>query len=237
MGLILQAKKLKNAIRTKLDFFRAKLQGFPSSCRIEKKCLVRNVKMDEYCHIGENSKVYSTCIGYGSGISRDSIMDSVLIGKYTTLGPDIKVITGQHPTSKIASTHPAFYSVRGQMGFTYVDKTVFNETRFAKDQYKVVIGNDVWIGSYTRIMEGVTIGDGAVVAAGAIVTRDVPPYAIVGGIPAKIIKYRFDTETIQKLIGLKWWDKNQAWIKEHADDFEDVEKLLAHLEKQIREER
>ena len=121
MGLILQAKKLKNAIRTKLDFFRAKLQGFPSSCRIEKKCLVRNVKMDEYCHIGENYKVYSTCIGYGSGISRDSIMDSVLIGKYTTLGPDIKVITGQHPTSKIASTHPAFYSVRGQLGFTYVD--------------------------------------------------------------------------------------------------------------------
>ena len=193
--------------------------------------------MGEYCHIGENSRVYSTYIGYGSGISRDSIMDSVLIGKYTTLGPDIKVITGQHPTSKIVSTHPAFYSVRGQMGFTYVDKTVFNETRFAKDQYKVVIGNDVWIGSYTRIMEGVTIGDGAVVAAGAIVTRDVPPYAIVGGIPAKIIKYRFDAETIQKLIGLKWWDKNQAWIKEHADDFEDVEKLLAHLEKQIGEER
>lgn len=237
MGLILQAKRLKNAIRIKLDFFRAKLQGFPSSCRIEKKCIVRNVEMGEYCHIGENSRVYSTYIGYGSGISRDSIMDSVLIGKYTTLGPDIKVITGQHPTSKIVSTHPAFYSVRGQMGFTYVDKTIFNETRFAKDQYKVVIGNDVWIGSYTRIMEGVTIGDGAVVAAGAIVTRDVPPYAIVGGIPAKIIKYRFDTKTIQKLIELKWWDKNQAWIKEHANDFEDVEKLLAHLEKQIREER
>ena len=230
MGLILQAKRLKNTIRAKLDFFRAKLQGFPSSCRIEKKCIVRNVKMDEYCHIGENSRVYSTCIGYGSGISRDSIMDSVLIGKYTTLGPDIKVITGQHPTSKIVSTHPAFYSARGQMGFTYVDKTVFNETRFAKNQYKVVIGNDVWIGSYTRIMEGVTIGDGAVVAAGAIVTKDVPPYAIVGGVPARIIKYRFNEETIQKLLKLKWWEKDKAWIMIHADDFDDVEKLLSNIQ-------
>lgn len=230
MGLILQVKRLKNAIQAKLNSFRAKLQGFPISCRIEKNCIVRNVKMDEYCHIGENSRVYSTCIGYGSGISRDSIMDSVLIGKYTTLGPDIKVITGQHPTSKIASIHPAFYSARGQMGFTYVDKTIFNETRFAKDQYKVVIGNDVWIGSYTRIMEGVTIGDGAVVAAGAIVTKDVPSYAIVGGVPAKIIKYRFDEETIQKLLKLKWWEKDQVWIKSHAGDFDDVEKLLFNIQ-------
>ena len=77
-------------------------------------------------------------------------------------------------------------------------------------------------------MEGVTIGDGAVVAAGAIVTKDVPPYAIVGGVPAKVIKYRFDEETIKKLLELKWWEKDQAWIKGHADDFDDVEKLLAN---------
>ena len=123
------------------------------------------------------------------------------------------------------------------MGFTYVDKTVFNETRFAKDQYKVVIGNDVWIGSYTRIMEGVTIGDGAVVAAGAIVTRDVPPYAIVGGIPAKIIKYRFDTETIQKLIGLNGGTKIRRGLKNMQMTLKMLRNYLHNLEKQIREER
>lgn len=230
MSMIIRIKKIRHSMQTKATFFRAKLLGFPNNCRVEKKCLIRNVKMEEFCHIGENCKVYATRIGFGSGISRDSIMDSVLMGRYTTLGPDVKVVSGQHPTSKIASTHPAFYSARGQMGFTYVDKTIFNETRFAKEQYKVVIGNDVWIGSYTRIMEGVTIGDGAVVAAGAMVTKDVPPYAIVGGVPAKIIKYRFDEETIKKLLKLKWWDKGLAWIKEHADDFDDVEKLLSYTE-------
>lgn len=66
-------------------------------------------------------------MGYGSGISRDSIMDSVSVGRFTTLGPDVKVVIGQHPTHTIASTHPAFYSARGQMGFTYVDETVFLE--------------------------------------------------------------------------------------------------------------
>lgn len=223
-------KMIKRKLQRGVEYFRSMFHGFPSNCRVERKCLIRNVKMEGYCHIGANSKVFSTRMGFGSGISRDSIMDSVSMGRYTTLGPDVKIIVGQHPTSKIASTHPAFYSNRGQMGFTYLDKTIFNENRFAQAPYKVVIGNDVWIGSYVRIMEGVTIHDGAVVAAGAIVTKDVPPYAIVGGVPAKIIKYRFDEETIKKLLDLKWWEKGQEWIKKHADAFDDVEKLLSDAE-------
>lgn len=175
----------------------------------------------------------TSSIGYASYIGNRSFIKNTRIGRYTCIATDVMTIAGGHPTVKFVSIHPAFYSTRGQSGFTYVNEEKYSDFNYidSDHKYTVVIGNDVWIGSSAKIMEGVTIGDGAVVAAGAIVTRDVPPYAIVGGIPAKIIKYRFDTETIQKLVGLKWWDKNQAWIKEHADNFEDVEKLFSNLEK------
>lgn len=74
------------------------------------------------------------------------------------------------------------------------------------------IGNDVWIGQNAVIMDGVKIGDGAIVAAGAVVTKDVAPYAIVGGVPAKLIKYRFDEATIKDLLRLKWWELSDKEI-------------------------
>ena len=70
----------------------------------------------------------------------------------------------------------------------------------------IVVGNDVWIGYEAVVMAGVTIGDGAIVASRAVVTRDVPPYAIVGGVPAKVIKYRFDPATVESLLAIKWWE-------------------------------
>lgn len=109
-----------------------------------------------------------------------------------------------------------------------MDECVFQETRYVdtEGRFKVVIGNDVWIGAYAKIVEGVRIGDGAVIAAGAVVTKDVPPYAIVGGVPAKIIKYRFEEKQIKQLLELKWWNKDIAWLKTHAEKFRDVQELL-----------
>ena len=171
----------------------------------------------------------TSSIGYASYVGNRSFIKNTKIGRYTCIATDVMTVAGSHPTSKFVSIHPAFYSTRKQSGFTYVSEDKYSDFNYIDENQKftVMIGNDVWIGSGVTIMEGVTIGDGAVVAAGAIVTKDVPPYAIVGGVPAKIIKYRFDEDTIEKLLELKWWEKDQAWIKSHADDFDDVEKLLA----------
>jgi acetyltransferase-like isoleucine patch superfamily enzyme len=83
----------------------------------------------------------------------------------------------------------------------------------------IEIGNDVWIGTSAIILSGVKIGHGAVVAAGSIVTKSVPPYAIVGGNPAKIIKYRLSEEKIEELLEMKWWDWSEEKIKKNIDFF------------------
>lgn len=173
----------------------------------------------------------TSSIGFASYIGNQSFIKNTKIGRYTCIATDVMTVAGSHPTSKFVSIHPAFYSTRKQSGFTYVQEDKFSDFKYINQKFTVIIGSDVWIGSGVKIMEGVTIHDGAVVAAGAIVTKDVPPYAIVGGVPAKIIKYRFDEEIIKKLLELKWWEKDQEWIKKHAEDFADVEKLLANAEK------
>ena len=174
----------------------------------------------------------NSSLGYASYIGENSFVKNTAIGRYCCIGPDVSTIVGNHPISTFVSIHPAFYSTKRQAGFTYVSHEKFNEFKFLdiNKQISVVIGNDVWLGASTRIMEGIRIGDGAVIAAGSVVTKDVPPYAIVGGVPAKIIKYRFDEKTITKLMELKWWDRSHKWIQDHADDFEDVNKLISKLQ-------
>ncbi|MBR6646045.1 MAG: CatB-related O-acetyltransferase, partial [Clostridia bacterium] len=110
---------------------------------------------------------------------------------------------------------------RKQCGMTYVKENRFNE--FTET---TIIGNDVWIGHSALILEGVKIGDGAIVGAGAVVTKDVPPYSIVVGVPAKVIKYRFSENEIAKLSELKWWDQSVEWIKENVDKFCDIRNFM-----------
>lgn len=94
-------------------------------------------------------------------------------------------------------------------------------------KFGVIIGNDVWIGHGATIMGGVTIRDGAIVAANATVTRDVPPYAIVGGLPAKVLSYRFSEAQINALLKIKWWDWPAEKIHDHASEFLDIDSFIA----------
>lgn len=212
------------------------------------KQLIHRKKVGNACLFGKNTTIDSkakfegmnrlsdgavflnSSMGYASYVSDHSFIKNTVIGRYTCIANEVVTVAGNHPLS-LVSVHPAFYSIDHKP--SYVKQPKFDNFKYidAEQKISVEIGNDVWIGARATILEGVTIGDGAVVAAGAIVTKDVPPYAIVGGVPAKIIKYRFDDETIKKLLELKWWEKDHAWIKSHADDFDDAEKLLANIER------
>jgi len=129
---------------------------------------------------------------------------------------------GAHPSAEFVSSHPLFYSTLGQSsGLVIVDNNLFDE--FPETQ----IGNDVWIGNNVTVRYGVKIGDGAIIGSGAVVTKDVEPYSIVGGVPAKTIKYRFTPEQIDFLQQIRWWDKDLEWIKANKDLFRNIEKFMA----------
>ncbi len=180
--------------------------------------------------IHKNVDIRNSNVGFATYIGESSIMQMTKIGKFCSISANVKVLIGVHPSSIFVSTHPSFYSVNKQSGFTYVNNNKFEEINYADLGYCVEIGNDVWIGDSALIMNGVKIGDGAIIGAGAVVTKDVPPYAIVGGIPAKIIKYRFSENDIDFLLKLKWWNKGEKWIKNHSQYFDNIEKLKEYID-------
>ncbi|MBS9903566.1 CatB-related O-acetyltransferase [Vibrio alginolyticus] len=186
--------------------------------------------VDRYSNFGSNIRVvgrsnihYST-VGDCSYIvnSRISRAD---IGKYCSIGSDSKVGgLGIHPTNYI-STHPIFYSNKKQCGISFTDQSTIAEFE------RTIIGNDVWVGSNCIILDGVTIGDGSIIAAGSVVTKNVSPYAIVGGVPAKVIRYRFNEEDIETLLNIKWWDESIDRLQECTEVMEDndVEKFVKRI--------
>lgn len=174
----------------------------------------------EGCNKISPNTVFDGKIGYASYIGMNCFICAD-IGRYSCIANNVITTSGTHPTKKWVSVHPAFYSSMKQCGFSYTDKNLFNESTS-----RITIGNDVWIGASVTILGGVKIGDGAIVAAGAVVTKDVEPYTIVGGVPAKEIRKRFNDEQIEFLLKTKWWEKDPEWIKNNASRFSNIEEFL-----------
>ena len=179
----------------------------------------RDARFEGANSIGDHSS-FSGSMGYGTYVCGYGVMDAI-IGRFSSIGAEVRVLRGIHPVSApFATTSPVFFSLRKQAMITYA-----REQRFEEIRPKTVIGNDVWIGDRVCIVGGVTIGDGAVVLAGAVVTKDVPPYAVVGGVPAQVMRYRYDEETIVFMLRARWWDKSLDWLKDHWELLCDIDML------------
>ena len=143
------------------------------------------------------------------------VLHKLIIGKFCSIACGAKFLfTSANHTQASLSTYPfpIFFEEWGL--------DVQNITSAWDNKGDIIIGNDVWIGYEAVILSGVTIGDGAIIGTRAIVTKDVPPYTIVGGVPAKTIRKRFSDDTIAALLQISWWDWPEEKIKQHISDIQ-----------------
>ncbi len=185
--------------------------------------LVRSEKANT--HWGKCVKVYppyflhDVQLGDYSYVSKNSTISRCMIGKFCSIGPNFCCGLGIHPTNGI-STAPMFYSTRKQNGMSFC---VENKVAESKQTF---IGNDVFIGANVTVLDGVKIADGAVIGAGAVVVDYIPPYAVAVGVPAKVVKFRFDEAVINALLEKQWWNGSEEELRRVELDFWDVDVFL-----------
>ncbi|EJE8523636.1 hypothetical protein R6233_002049 [Vibrio parahaemolyticus] len=175
--------------------------------------------------VGPQSSIgIRTTLGKYAYINANAVIyGNVSIGKYVSTGRFVEIGLAHHPVNFLTTHHLA---ISNSPFVKNDDFTSVNKMPWVVHP-KTTIGNDVWIGAKSSIISGVSIGDGVVIAAGSVVTKDVPPYSVVGGVPAKVIKKRFTEEQIEELLEYKWWDLPLAEIKDLP--FDDIDECLRQL--------
>jgi len=189
---------IKRYISSNISTFvgeRGSIEFCKSSKGVHKVHFEGNNAIGCFCEFRGNIKVgYATTFGVHNLIAGD-----VEIGRYCQFGPYASVNTYNHPQKHIT---------------TYINKRLLNGTMLQyKTSKRTIIGNDVWIGKNAIILDGVYIGDGVIIAAGSVVTKDIPSYCIAAGVPAKVIKKRFSDKIIKELQELRWWELEENEIE------------------------
>ena len=190
--------------------------------KIFNRCAVKKSKIDSTARVDSGSIVVESEVGKYSYIGEHTSLLYVKVGNYTSISNYCAIGGGSHPIEWV-STSPVFNNSKSILGVSLSlnEYDPFNETK---------IGNDVWIGSHCLIKSGVKIADGAVIGMGSVVTKDVGPYEIWAGNPARLIRKRFDDTMIQRLLEVKWWEWEYERIVKYADTFNSVDKFLNKLE-------
>lgn len=190
-----------------------------SKAMIANGVTIRNSSLSEYSNVAGNADIVNSTIGKRSSIGRYTKIRFADIGSYCAISWDATIGADQHPTNRISGS-AAFFQKR----FGLIDSNISKG-----EVLRTTIGNDVLIGCNTVIKSGVNIGTGAIVGSGAVVLKDIEPYEIVGGVPAKHIAWRFDEDTRAKLLNSKWWEWDDQVIRKHIDLFhnDDIEEAVA----------
>lgn len=173
-----------------------------------------NNTIDAKTTVYRGVKIKGSKVGRYTYIGSNTDVENAEIGSFCSISDHCRIGMGGHNMNQL-STSPIFTEVHNGTQFQWTESDVNSFP-----MRKVIIGNDVLVGSHSMVLGGVKIGNGAVIGAGAVVTKDVPDYAIVGGVPARIIRFRFSQDVIDCLLSIKWWEMDEAKLKRHLDLFQ-----------------
>ena len=182
---------------------------------------VVNSTIGSWTEIGPQCDLEEVTMGDYSYAIRDVVAIYTTIGKFCSIASHVRINPVQHPMHRVSQHH--FTYRPKQFALKDSDDEAFFNWRRSRS---CTIGHDVWIGHAAIIQSGVTIGTGAVIGSGAVVTKDVEPYEVVVGVPAKSIRKRFPDEIIQKLLAIRWWNWNRRELEERFDEFMDIDKFI-----------
>lgn len=203
-------------------FMRYKLRKSNKTLLVGYMSVVIKCTFSKENHIFPFAHLFNVKMGDFSYVGGYSYLKNATIGKFTSIASEVKIGLGMHPVD-LVSTHPLFYAPKKEWSIAPSIDVPFEEYK------EVLIGNDVWIGTRVIIMDGLKIGNGAIIAAGSVVTKDVPDFAIVGGVPAKILKYRFAPDVIVKVSKSEWWNWDDNEKSKYLSKFLSIKDFIDHL--------
>jgi len=181
---------------------------------VHERVSLTNVELGPWTEVGSDSSLENVELGAYSYTGPLGMFQNAVIGKFANIAAQVRIGATMHPMDRPTLHH--FTYRRTWYGFDDHDDEDFFAWRARQVAH---VGHDTWIGHGAVVLPGVTVGNGAVVGAGAVVTKDVAPYTVVGGVPAKFLKRRFDEVIAEALAATAWWDWDHATLKARLPDF------------------